>query len=232
MNKKVFLLAILCAFCVHNASSQEVAYYKLIRANENKNVSGGQFITFVGEQCFESSKYGVSVENGKLLLNKNYSNSRYIVYQGSSYWGSSTTFKFNADKSVLNVTLDNGDIYVYKRDTPPAGQTTCSLIRKKNGGSSSSGGGYTPIPDYPQQQYPQQQYPQQQQDNPQPTPTPTPAPQQERRYPCSICNQTGEVIKDVTYSTHTKYCDKCHKTVFIGHVHGICTACGGKGYTK
>ena len=47
-------------------------------------------------------------------------------------------FKFNADKSVLNVLLDNGDVYIYKRAIAPDKQETCTLIRKSGGGGGGS----------------------------------------------------------------------------------------------
>lgn len=233
MNKKRLSLFFVIAFSCANINAQEVVYYKLVRANSNKDVYGGQFITFVGAQCFESNKYGVSVEHGRLIVNKNYSNSQYTVYQGSSYWGSSTTFKFKADKSVLNVKLDNGDVYVYKRATPPAGQTTCSLIRQRSS-SSGSGGTYTPTPtypvqQYPQQQYPQQQYPQQQQyDNPQPTPQPQP----QQKKICKWCNGTRRISKENGFSLgmEKEYCSECRQTVVSGHYHIDCPYCHGTGY--
>ena len=238
MNKKVILIIVLLGISECNA--QDVHYYKLTRIQQNsisnRDVSGGQFITFASNICYESNINGAGVGHGTLTRNNNYSNSQYTTYQGSSYWGSSTTFKFNADKSVLNVVLDNGDIYVYKRATPPAGVTTCSLIRQK---SSSSSSGYTPPPTYPVQQYPQQQYPQQQypqqqaprQDNPQRQSTP----KQKQRLQCFCCKGKGEVIKDdlVTFGLpKKKYCNKCRQTVLEDHYHVPCKCCYGKGYTE
>ena len=222
------LLLMLCM----GASAQDVRYYKLsskrVGGSTSKDVSGGQFITFVSDLCFESNSHGVGVGHGTLTRNRNYSNAQYTTYQGASYWGNSTTFKFNADKSVLNVVLDNGDVYVYKRTTAPSGVTTCSLIRKSGGGGSgSSGGGYVPQPTYPVQQYPQQQYPQQQQPS-------APAQQQQpSRITCSYCNGTGEVKKDyggVSFSVDDrKYCSKCG-TTGPQHSHVPCPSCYGKGY--
>ncbi len=231
MNKWL-IFALLATFSI-GASAQDVRYYKLsstrIGGTTNKNVSGGQFITFVSDICFESNNKGVGVNHGTMRRNDNYSNSQYTVYQGSSYWGSSTTFKFNADKSVLNVVLDNGDIYVYKRSTPPTGQTTCSLIRQRSSSSGSSGTYTTtptyPVQQYPQQQYPQQQYPQQQQyDQPQPTPTTT--------HKCRVCNGTGRVEKMLAGSDEglTKWCSECHAYRSTHHYHGTCETCRGKGY--
>ena len=140
MIKRGFFMA-LALLCMDFALAQNVQYYKLTRKIEkgksSENVTGGQFITFLSDKCFESTKSGVGVNHGTLKRNKSYSNAQQTVYQGSSYWGSNTTFIFNADKSVLNVVLENDDKYIYKRATPPSGQTTCSLIRK-NGSSGNT----------------------------------------------------------------------------------------------
>lgn len=134
------ILAIFVLFNIANVSAQNVHFYKLTRkiidGESCTNVSGGQFITIIGAICFESDKYGISVNHGNMKRNNAYSNSQYSIYQGSSYWGENTTFKFNSDKSVLNVVLDNGDVYIYKRATAPTRQETCSLIRKSGGGGS------------------------------------------------------------------------------------------------
>lgn len=233
MNKWL-VFALLAVFSI-GASAQDVRYYKLsstrIGGTTNKNVSGGQFITFVSDICFESSSKGVGVGHGTLTRNNNYSNAQYTTYQGSSYWGKNTSFKFNSDKSVLNVVLDNGDIYVYKRATPPAGATTCSLIRKPSS-SGSTGGTYVPQPVYPAQQYPQQQYPQQQQNQQQQTPT-RQQPTQPTRTQCIYCNGSGKIIKDDAFTLglgDKKYCNECGTTVFASHYHATCPYCYGKGY--
>ena len=233
---KHILVVVLVLWCIA-VPAQNVHYYKLVHTKidgvDNKNVSGGQFITFVSDICFESNNKGVGVNHGKLTRNDNYSNAQYTTYQGSSYWGSSTTFKFNADKSVLNVILDNGDIFVYKRTSPPAGVTTCSLIRKKQSGGGTTTGGYNPPIVYPPvQQYPQGQNQQQQYQQPQ-TPTQTRTQQQQpTRTKCTYCNGTGEITKEDGFSLGlgTKYCDKCKKPVSKGHYHAPCPFCHGKGY--
>lgn len=231
MIKKVSItVLLLCCLC---ASAQDVRYYKLARTRisgvDNRDVSGGQFVAFVGNVCFESNKNGVGVNHGTLTRNNNYSNNQYIVYQGSSYWGTSTTFKFNSDKSVLNVVLDNGDVYVYKRATPPAGVTTCSLIRKtKKGNRDDRNPGFTPSTPYQPNPYT-------------PTPTPTPDPQTppepryvQKTYPCNMCHGNKTVwdcdpsIPD--FDGNLKYCSECGKNVPKCHVHVPCKSCGGKGY--
>ena len=142
---KQSVIVVLVLFSITMASAQDVRYYKLTKKKENgsvsSNVSGGQFITFRGDVCYESNKNGVGVDHGTMQRNENYSNSQYLVYQQKSgsgcYWGKDATFKFTADKSELNVVLENGDVYLYKRTTAPIGQETCSLIRKSGGGGSS-----------------------------------------------------------------------------------------------
>lgn len=155
MSRCISLVTFLCILSV-SLTAQETYFFKLSRTvdpdkRSNTNVSGGQFITFIDNICYESDKKGMGVGHGSLTLNKSYSSNTFSVYMGKSYWGDKASFKFNSDKSVLNVILDDGTIYVYKRSTPPANVTTCSLIKGKSSGGSSvsppvnnSGPGYTP----------------------------------------------------------------------------------------
>lgn len=224
MNRK--LIAFLFVFFGFASSAQQTEYYKLLRIQKDnksyKDVTGGQFLTFFNNVCFESDSKGDGVGHGYLTYKKSGSNSEFSTYQGSSYWGSSTTFKFNADKSVLNVVLDNGDIYVYKRATPPAGKTTCSLIRKRDGNTSSSDmGGYNPT------------Y------TPQPSQKVTPHPStnsaaryEKRTYPCTLCHGKGTVPDcdgSIPNFGGQKYCSECGKNVPMCHIHKRCPSCDGKG---
>lgn len=190
-------------------SAQDVRYYQLTRKVENGNssasVSGGQFITFIGKNCFESNNHGVGVNHGTMERNDNYSNSQYSVYQqktGSGcYWGKDATFKFNADKSVLNVVLENGDVYIYKRATAPAGQETCSLIRISGGGN----GGYTSTSIYP----------------PQPNPIAPPV-------PSSVAPPTSTVPPIPSPEPRkTKMPHSTYKTCPLCHGSGKCNTCNG-----
>ena len=147
---KIRLIIFCCLVCCLNIClAQTTSYYKLTRqivdGRSSTNVSGGQFITFNKDKCYESDKDGFTVDNGVLLLNETYDG--ITIYSGKSYWGNSF-FRFNSDKSVLNVNA-NGNTYVYKRITAPAGVITCSLIKKKSSGGgivsppvSIGGGGY------------------------------------------------------------------------------------------
>ena len=217
------------------ASAQDVRYYKLTRKLEDgkssTNVSGGQFITFVSDMCFESNKNGVGVGHGTMTKNKAYSDSDYTTYQGSSYWGKKADFKFNLDKSVLNVVLDNGDVYVYKRATAPAGQETCSLIRKSGGG----GGGSVVVTPQPTLVDPY---------NPTPTPTPTPDPNPDpnprklvyETVKCTRCNGSGKMPYDTyppmfgqpDYDVWCSICGRYYKKS-RGHTHVDCPECKGSG---
>lgn len=161
MNKNVIILLLMIAF-VQSIPAQTY-YYRytksIIKGVEDKNVSGGQFITFDGKKCFESDKYGNNVGNGSMAFDAEVSKQTGLeTFWGSCYWSKNAYMKFNADKSLMNIETNAGKIYVYKRAQAPANVMTCSLIREpepQNGGGD--GGGYIPVnpiqPVYPQGGY-------------------------------------------------------------------------------
>lgn len=229
--KKQLIMMILVWCCLTVATAQDIRYYRLTRKMENGkssvNVSGGQFITFVSDICYESNNKGFNVGHGEMTRNKYYSTEKYTVYQGSNYWGRDVaTFQFNPDRSVLNVVIDKDNYYIYKHATPPAGQETCSLIKKQGGGG---GGSNVVIPPTPIVVDPSNPTP-----SPTPTPTPTPPPTPTSRpehHKCGLCGGSGEVIENnATSFGNTKYCSKCGKTVPDSHYHKTCPSCGGKGW--
>lgn len=126
---------------VNVISAQDTYYYKQIKIVKPDNTSvagsGGQFISFFSQMCWESRKDGGTVNNGKLFL-KHGSTDSYIRYEGKSYWGDKTIFKFTNNKDSFTVTKDN-TTYYYQRATAPAGVTTCSLIKSKSSGGSTVG---------------------------------------------------------------------------------------------
>lgn len=216
--------------------SQNTSYYALIKKVHNHvvstKVSGGQFISFIDNVCYESNKRGIGVGHGTLKLNS-YSNSDFKYYNGNSYWGNSAMFKFKSDLSVLNVVLENGDVYVYRRQTPPSSATTCSLIRKKGSstGSSNNGGAvYTPLyPNYGNNGG-NTYSPSRGQNNSSTYRQPT-------KRTCSLCNGQRRIVKDTYPSLYgqSDYQVKCNECggYFMrstGHTHITCPQCHGKGY--
>lgn len=230
-------MVILAMLGITSVSAQDIRYYKLTRKMENgkssTDVSGGQYITFIADICYESNKKGIGVGHGNMTRNKSYSTSEYTTYFGSSYWGDDVaSFKFNADKSILNVVIDKDNYYIYKRATAPAGQETCSLIRKKTPSNKDGGSGSeivmppTPIvvnPNYPT--------PTPNPKDPKPNP---PTPPQPKKHQCGLCGGSGEWAHDDAsipdFGTGNKYCNKCGKTVGPKHVHTQCPSCKGKGW--
>lgn len=237
---------IICSFMISllflNITTAQTYYYKLAKKVHNgattTNVSGGQFITFMADICYESNKKGIGVGHGTLQRNSNFSNSQFKVYMGNSYWGSDATFKFTSDLATLNVATESGDIYLYKRTTPPANATTCSLIRKPLSGSGGSPGGnsYPVQPSYPigsnngstnggtasGGNYGHGQT------------------QQRKRkwHDCSLCHGKGKIVRDSHVSTYGQedpmvYCAECGRSWHqsTGHHHVTCPTChGNKGW--
>lgn len=128
MKIKIFI-AILSCYISICAIKAQTYYYRLDSYGktgiENKDVSGGQFITFQAAICMETNKFGESVGNGFLQRKINSPN----TYIGSAYWGGGTKFQFSSDKSSLKVYAPNGIIYKYIRTSPPSNISTSSLIK-------------------------------------------------------------------------------------------------------
>ena len=242
MNRVLFLF--ISIFTWYSALAQHTLYYKLTQKihddTPSTNVFGGQFITFIDDMCFESNKSGYSVGNGTLKLNDKAVGS-YMTYEGKSYWGEGATFRFKSDLSVLNVVLDNGDVYVYKRTTPPTDVTTCSLIRKPE----TIGGGYTapvnPVqPNYPQGGYvgnETQTEPGGGGDKPA---KPERIKKEKVRRECRACNGKGTYEKNgdaVTFGSSERYKKRCSTCGYEywntqTHSHPSCPTCHGKGYIE
>lgn len=234
MSRCISLVTFLCILSV-SLTAQETYFFKLSRTvdpdkRSNTNVSGGQFITFIDNICYESDKKGMGVGHGSLTLNKSYSSNTFSVYMGKSYWGNKASFKFNSDKSVLNVILDDGTVYVYKRSTPPANVTTCSLIKGKSSNGSSvsppvnnSGPGYTPPP------------PMNSGSGTVPSKT---LKTKEIRYKedCPNCRGKGSIIQNTYPATFginlpDVWCSECGRyfSADVGHTHRQCNHCRGTG---
>ena len=221
--------------------SQNIYYYRLTKKVQSEtvvtDVSGGQFLTFIGDICYESDKKGIGVGHGTLQYNNQYSDGLFKVYMGKSYWGNDATFKFTGDLMILNVFTGNGDIYLYKRATPPENAITCSLIRKSasGNGGSSGGGTYPVLPTYPIVGA----------NNPIGSNGSGSAssggntnqkPQRQRTWRvCSLCHGTGTIVRDShvgTYGTYDPmvYCSECGRSWLqsTGHHHITCPTCRGQ----
>lgn len=236
MNK--FIALIVALFISMSTNAQVTNYYALTKKisgeTQSTNVSGGQFISFLGDICYESNRKGVGVGHGTLQLNRNYSNAKFKLYMGKSYWGNNATFKFKSDLTVLNVVLENGDVYVYKKSTAPSSATTCSLIRKKERGGISADGVYNPI------------WPNKSSNGGFPSGSTAvnteheqtlPSRKQTTKHTCHLCNGSRRIVKD-TYpplygsSDYQIKCGECGGTFMrsTGHTHITCPQCHGKGY--
>lgn len=220
--------------------AQSTSYYKQTKVMHkgvvSYTVSGGQFISFLHDICYESDKKGIGVGHGTLKLNNNYGNGNYKFYMGSSYWGANAIFKFKSDLSVLNVVLENGDIYVYKRQAAPASATTCSLIRKRGNSSGSSG---TYSPSFPNNGYGGSYIPNNGSSSSSSSrrPNTTPSRNQPTKHICSLCNGQRRIVKDTYPSLYgqSDYQVKCNECggYFMrstGHTHITCPQCHGRGY--
>jgi hypothetical protein len=140
MNKICVLIVLL--FFSATITAQKTYYYKLTKKVHNgtpsTNVSGGQFITFLSDICYESDIKGIGVGHGKMNKSRKDSDDNIISYFGGCYYGSESVYRFTKDLSVLNVVTQNGDVYLYKRTTAPANATTCSLIRSRRNSSNNN----------------------------------------------------------------------------------------------
>lgn len=229
---KSILLSSLLNISLCMVKAQNVSYYALTKTSLNdvvsSNVSGGQFITFMGDICYESNKKGIGVGHGTLKLNTSLSNSYYKVYIGNSYWGENAVFKFKKDLSVLNVVLKNGDVYVYKRQTAPLSATTCSLIRGKS--SQSGSVSYTsPSPS---------SSPTYQNNNSSYNKSKGKGKINNRHRECSLCHGKKRINRDSpvpVYGNDSRVrCNECGGFFMrsTGHSHVTCTLCHGRGYVE
>lgn len=139
---KLFFFTLMLFLSISVSAQKKTYYYKLTKKSINgatsTNVSGGQFITFMSDICYESTKEGIGVGHGNMTLQRAFSDNNFRTYMGGCYYGSESSYKFTNDLSTLNVITQNGDVYLYKRTTAPANVATCSLIRSKSNSSNNN----------------------------------------------------------------------------------------------
>lgn len=215
-----------------SASSQTTYYYKLqrsiIEGVSSTEVNGGQFISFIGNVCYESDLQGRGVGHGTLQYKGEYSKNGIIFYWGESYYGEDTSFRFNGDKTILNITSPTGDTYVYKQSNPPKGVTTCSLIREHTNRDNLEPH-YLDSPTY---------IPLQQTNSVVVSDNEKSAKTKEVRYKekCQNCNGKGTVAHTSYVPTFgqnlpDKWCSECGKyySASAAHSHITCRYCHGTG---
>ena len=248
MNKNILILVMLIVFG-QNITAQTY-YYRytksIIMGVENKNVSGGQFITFDGKKCFESDKYGNNVGNGSMEYDAEVSRQTGLnVFWGSCYWSKNAHMKFNADKSLMNIETNAGKVYVYKRAQAPANVTTCSLIRKQEpqGGGNSGSGGYVAYPNqpiYPQGGYVGNETQTEPGGGGDKSAKPERIKKEKVRRECRACKGKGTYEKNgdaVTFGSSERYKKRCSTCGYEywntqTHSHPSCPTCHGKGYIE
>ena len=216
--------------------AQDTYYYKQIRVEKNGTTisqgTGGQFISFYKDICYDSNNKGVSVNNGQMERTSE-GGDKYKLYKGTSYWGR-VIYYFSTSLEKLVVEKSDGTTYLYQRATPPSGVTTCSLIKSKSSGNSYSGtaGGYIDTPTY------NGGWNNTQSGSTYEGTTSTPRQKTKVRNKCPYCTN-GEVIQEESRPTFgldgpPVYCSKCNKYFSFGtvHKHHECRHCKGKGYTE
>lgn len=234
MNKYLLFLLV-CIPLFSFSQSKQTYYYKLTKIIKNgipnTNVNGWQFITISKNSCYDSDKNGISVGNGTLYRTND--DSTLKIYSGECYYGNAL-YKFKSDYSVLNIEINRSLVYVYKRDTPPSGRVTCSLIKKRKSSSS-------PVPTHIP---PTNQQINVGTTNSYDNKTITPNNQRQKtkvRNKCHYCNGTGERIQHESCRVPTfgldgprVYCSKCNQSWNPGtvHAHHYCNYCKGQGYTE
>lgn len=238
MNKRFFNLLLIVVLCnIPHIYGQDTFYYKLTKKIQKgiayTNTAGGQFVTFWGNKCYDSDKYGISVGNGELSYDKQYSTANTKTYVGNSYFGN-VIYRFKSDLSVLNVEVNSSLIYVYKRQAAPSSVKTCSLIRKKENSSSCSEG-YIPMNSVPA--YGGTYSGTGTTTSPVRNQNSTQKQQQPVKHTCSLCHGAKRIVRDTytpLYGTedYRIRCNECGEYFMrsTGHTHITCPQCHGKGY--
>ena len=236
-----FLLSVILLFLVPSfVNGKDIACYKLTETTKpNIKIGAIQFISFIGDQCYESDINGISVQNGIMRRNEYQSNHNTSVYNGTCFCGSQAKFVFTKDMSTLRVTSKNGEKFIFKRVTPPTGVTTSSLIRAHSSDFQNfeDYNSITPNSYYQPQQNFQNGNNNSTHNHQAPTNQTTP----QRKRKCVYCNGTGQITKDdsapASYGIKrpNQQCPVCGKwydpNVFL-HYHQSCYHCGSTGYAK
>lgn len=230
--KKLLAVFLLCSLSLL-AYGKETLCYKLVESPESQKIGSIQFISFIGDQCYESDINGISVKNGTMKKNAYQTTHGNLVYIGQCFCGSGK-FGFNSDKSILTVISNNGRKYVFKKVSPPTGVTTCALIRERSpqmDNLNENYGLFNPV--YPGGSAAQNVSTERQNLNSQP--------QSQSIRKCAYCNGTGQISKDDNAPSNfginkpkqqCPICGKWYNPNVFTHYHQRCSHCGGTGCAR
>lgn len=195
----------------------QTRYYRIIKEiysdhSQSPSQNVGQFITFNGDEAFESNIVGQNVGNGTLKVLS--SNNGVIEYVGGSYWGTSIKYTFTDNMQTLHIYANNITFHA-RCEEPPSDKTTCSYIKESE---SSSDPSYNPVD--VQVTY----------SNGHNISQPT------RRRLCRVCNGKGWYVYEIWLGSAgadaKHWCNECGKKVSAGHQHKYCESCGGTGWIE
>ncbi len=209
---KLSTTLLIAAFTVMGALAQTF-YYEQVAVVKNgvktEKYGDGHFLTFSGNQVYESNSSGGSLGYGSLKFVR--SEGGKSLYVGTTYLllGAELQYVFNSDRSRLNVHLDNNRILVYERKNTVSNPRQYESIHidpviDSSGSSSGSGNGQNGNSNGSRS-----------------------------RTKCSHCNGSGDDAYNTGmsgYGTQTKWCSKCNKNVSMDHAHRRCPYCNGTGY--
>ena len=238
-NNMKTLFCIVSILLVSFTSGRTQTYYyaltkQSVRGKVSTNVSGGQFITFVDDFCYESDRNGKAVGHGSLKRVKAVSGFKSFV--GKSYWDSESTFKFKEDFSAYNVILANGDVYVYKRTIAPSSQHTCSLINRRKEQHVGNSGGTFSNPTIGGGGYGNNIGGSNNNSSNSTTTGPNGKGVEKVWHDCPLCNGKGRVPHESNAgrfglsNDYKVYCSECGREFWksTGHTHVTCRQCKGK----
>jgi len=219
-------------------SAKETYCYKLIESSEPTIKTGGvQFISFIGDQCYESSLNGAKIHEGKLNKNSYQSSSNKIVYNGKCFCGSGAKFEFSPDKTTLTVISNAGSIFKFIKISPPSGVRTSAYLVEESSDSYHKDGfisGSIPESAYnSSSNYFNNSSGSYSNSNSSPT---LPS----RRFKCAYCDGGTIERNDNAPATYGQSrprqkcptCGKWYDPNVVTHYHQTCRHCGGTGYAK
>ena len=229
----LFLFVALCSY------GKEVGCYKLVDSSDpNIKVGAIQFISFIGDQCYESDSNGTSIKNGTMQKNGYQSSRETTVYSGTCFCGGGAKFEFNINKTHLTVTSKNKKVYKFKQIPKPQNVSTCSIIRNHN----DSGGDYYFVDNINNGGYdhnPNSSYENNNSNNSSTNQGSNSYTTKQRK--CVYCNGTGQITKNDNAPANfgiekpRQKCSTCgewYNPNVFNHYHIQCRHCSGTGFAK